>query len=77
MVSSLWEIVGDTALAGTLDIVETVDPFHPNPPDRLLERWNHNAYGLGFDVTETSAGEVPGDERAGHYTQRFRIAVEQ
>ena len=73
MISSLWEIVGDTALAGTLDIVETVDPFHPLPPGKVA----HNAYGLGYDITETSAGEVPGDEGAGHYTQRFRIAVEE
>jgi hypothetical protein len=77
MMSGLWEIVGDTALSGTLDIVETVDPFHSVPPGTPPSKATHNAYGLGFDITETSAGEVPGDERAGHYMQRFRVVVEE
>lgn len=77
LMSSLWEIVGDTALSGTLDIVETTDPFHAIPPGTPPAKAAHNAYGKEFDITETSAGEVPGNERAGHYMERFRIVVEQ
>jgi formylglycine-generating enzyme required for sulfatase activity len=76
MMCSLWEIVGDTALDHTLDIVETVDPFHPIPAGIPPAKAAHNAYGKEFDITETSAGEAPGDERGGSYMERFRIVVE-
>jgi len=74
----LWEIVGDAEpLAGSMDIVDMVDPFHPQPAGLPIEKWVHFAYGK-FGLSTTSIGEVPEDERhVGRYAELFRIVLEQ
>ena len=76
-ISPLWEIVGDAEpFAGSMDIVDMVDPFHPQPAGTPIEKWTHFAYNK-FGYTITSIGEVPENERKGEYAEMFRIVLEQ
>jgi len=80
-ISPLWEIVGDNEPTpgpglGSMDIVDTVDPFHPQPAGTPIDKRAHFAYNK-FGYTVTSMGEVPENERKGEYAEMFRIVLEQ